>query len=210
MVAPRVNCTLRGSICQEATRTDAGAKAQVVPAVRYMDTTACHFVGGGVLQWSAAEQMPLGYDVPFPVIPSQSADWRGNPSPQKRKTDCRVATLLAMTAWRCRADGIPSRRAGPACPAEKCVPGGGTHGSRPTGAYPPKKQRGTLLECRVISSSAGHHASSSLSSSSPAVSTMTSAPASASPSRPRKPQLTPIIGSPAFRAVATSTSLSPT
>ena len=24
--------------------------------------------------------MPLGYDVPFPVIPSQSADWRGNPS----------------------------------------------------------------------------------------------------------------------------------
>ena len=27
---------------------------------------------------------------------------------------------------------IPSRRAGPACPAEKCVPGGGTHGSRPT------------------------------------------------------------------------------
>ena len=34
---------------------------------------------------------------------------------------------------------IPSRRAGPACPAEKCVPGGGTHGSRPTGAYPPKK-----------------------------------------------------------------------
>ena len=38
---------------------------------------------------------------------------------------------------------IPSRRAGPACPAEKCVPGGGTHGSRPTGAYPPKKQRGT-------------------------------------------------------------------
>ena len=34
---------------------------------------------------------------------------------------------------------IPSRRVGPACPAEKCVPGGGTHGSRPTGAYPPKK-----------------------------------------------------------------------
>ena len=43
-------------------------------------------------------------------------------------------------------DGVPDgwithlpRRAGPACPAEKCVPGGGTHGSRPTGAYPPKK-----------------------------------------------------------------------
>ena len=71
-----------------------------------------------------------------------------------------------LTARRCRADGTsypkgicsaalhcrgavpytrfstPSRRAGPVCPAEKCVPGGGTHGSRPTGAYPPKKQRG--------------------------------------------------------------------
>ena len=35
---------------------------------------------------------------------------------------------------------MPSRRAGPACPAEKCVPGGGTHGSRPTGAYPPPKK----------------------------------------------------------------------
>ena len=51
---------------------------------------------------------------PFPVIPSRCEHWRGNPSPQKRKTDCRVATrreastlgvLLAMTARRCRADG---------------------------------------------------------------------------------------------------------
>ena len=33
----------------------------------------------------------------------------------------------------------PSCRVEPVCPAEKCVPGGGTHGSRPTGAYPPKK-----------------------------------------------------------------------
>ena len=48
----------------------------------------------------------------LPVIPSQSADWRGNPSPQKRKTDCRVATLLAMTARRCRADGTPSPTGG--------------------------------------------------------------------------------------------------
>ena len=101
MVAPRVNCTLQGSICQEAARTDAGAKAQVVPAVRYMDTTACHFVGDGVpdvpsLSFRASarrEASALGVllamtqcvgdgvlDVPFPVIPSQSADWRGNPS----------------------------------------------------------------------------------------------------------------------------------
>ena len=44
-------------------------------------------------------------------------------------------------AWRGGTTHLP-RRAGPACPAEKCVPGGGTHGSRPTGAYHPKKQRG--------------------------------------------------------------------
>ena len=39
---------------------------------------------------------------------------------------------------------IPSRRAGPVCPAgTNAVSCGGTHGSRPTGAYPPKKkQRG--------------------------------------------------------------------
>ena len=43
---------------------------------------------------------------------------------------------------------IPSRRAGPACPAEKCVPGGGTHGSRPTGAYPPKKNNAAPLAGR--------------------------------------------------------------
>ena len=34
---------------------------------------------------------------------------------------------------------IPSRRAGPACPAAGYAFFGGTHGSRPTGAYPPKK-----------------------------------------------------------------------
>ena len=77
---------------------------------------------------------------PFPVIPSQCEHWRGNPSPQKRKTDCRCAPLQDAVPY--RRFNIPSRRAGPACPAEKCVSGGGTHGSRPTGAYPPKKQRG--------------------------------------------------------------------
>ena len=46
---------------------------------------------------------------------------------------------------------IPSRRAGPACPAEKCVPGGGTHGSRPTGAYPPKKNNEAPLAGRLAS-----------------------------------------------------------
>ena len=74
---------------------------------------------------------------PFPVIPSQCEHWRGNPSPQKRKTDCRFAPLQDAVPY--TRFNIPSRRAGPACPAEKCVPGGGTHGSRPTGAYPPKK-----------------------------------------------------------------------
>ena len=61
---------------------------------------------------------------------------------------------------------------------------------------------------RFVNGSAGFYCSSA--SSSAAVSTMTAAPASASARRPRKPQLTAASGSPAFRAVATSTSLSPT
>ena len=48
----------------------------------------CDFVEDGVLQWSATEQMPLGYDVPSArqrraVIPSQCSHWRGNPSPRR-------------------------------------------------------------------------------------------------------------------------------
>ena len=43
---------------------------------------------------------------------------------------------------------IPSRWAGPVCPAEKCIPGGGTHGSRPTGAYPPQKNNTAPLAGR--------------------------------------------------------------
>ena len=31
--------------------------------------------------------------------------------------------------------GVCTCRAGPMCPAEKCVPGGGAHGPRPTGRY---------------------------------------------------------------------------
>ena len=46
---------------------------------------------------------------------------------------------------------IPSRRAGPACPAEKCVPGGGTHGSRPTGATPQKNNAAPRKGCRAFS-----------------------------------------------------------
>ena len=47
-----------------------------------------HSVGDGVPQWSAAKQMPLGYDVPSArqrraVIPSQCSHWRGNPSPRR-------------------------------------------------------------------------------------------------------------------------------
>ena len=46
-------------------------------------------------------------------------------------------------------------RAGPACPAEKCVPGGGTHGSRPTGAYPQKNNAAPRMgRCRQAMSSA--------------------------------------------------------
>ena len=78
----------------------------------------------------AAEQVPLGYTLAWEsVLP-------------KRETDCRVAArreasalgvLLAMTARRCRTDGTsrtPSptggsthlpRRAGPMCPAARCV-----------------------------------------------------------------------------------------
>ena len=51
---------------------------------------------------------------------------------------------------------IPSRRAGPACPAEKCVPGGGTHGSRPTGAYPQKNNAAPLAGRRAFSVHVSH------------------------------------------------------
>ena len=46
---------------------------------------------------------------------------------------------------------IPSRRAGPVCPAGKCVPGGGTHGSRPTGAYPQKNNAAPRMGRRAFS-----------------------------------------------------------
>ena len=48
------------------------------------------------------------------------------------------------------------RRAGPACPAAGYAFFGGTHGSRPTGAYPPKKNNATPLagRCRQAMSSA--------------------------------------------------------
>ncbi len=62
--------------------------------------------------------------------------------------------------------------------------------------------------CRLLSRFTAFYRRTS--SSSAAASTMTAAPASASARRPRKPQLTAASGSPAFRAVATSTSLSPT
>ena len=83
---------------------------------------------------------------PFPVIPSQCEHWRGNPSPQKRKTDCRVATrreastlgvLLAMTARRCRADGT-SYPKGICSAALHCRTPSPTRGStyRPVGRGP--------------------------------------------------------------------------
>ena len=87
----------------------------------------------------------------LPVIPSQSADWRGNPSPQKRKTDCRGATLLAMTARRCRAVGTPSPTRGstyrpvgrgPRAPPKNAYPAAGHMGPALQVHTPPKKQRG--------------------------------------------------------------------
>ena len=86
-------------------------------------------VGDGVLQWSAAEQMPLGYDVPSArqrraafgrtalsapahlVIASQSAprskcpwgtDWRGNPFPQRSPLDKPAGMgIIINTRGRC-------------------------------------------------------------------------------------------------------------
>ena len=44
-------------------------------------------------------------------------------------------------------------RAGPMCPAEKCVPGGGAHGPRPTGRYvEPRVGDGVLYRSPVIPS----------------------------------------------------------
>ena len=38
--------------------------------------------------------------------------------------------------------GVCTCRAGPMCPAEKCVPGGGAHGPRPTGRYVEPRETG--------------------------------------------------------------------
>ena len=65
------------------------------------------------------------------------------PSPSRTKI---VGDTVPYTRF-----NIPSRRAGPACPAEKCVPGGGTHGSRPTGAYPQKNNAAPLAGRRAFS-----------------------------------------------------------
>ena len=74
---------------------------------------------------------------PFPVIPSQCEHRCGNPSPQKRKTDCRVATRLAMTARRRRADGT-SYPKGICSAALHCRTPSPTRGStyRPVGRGP--------------------------------------------------------------------------
>ena len=75
---------------------------------------------------------------PFPVIPSQCEHWRGNPSPQKRKTDCRCAPLQDAVPY--RRFNIPSRRTGPACPAAKyALPPAGHMGPALQVHTPPKK-----------------------------------------------------------------------
>ena len=66
----------------------------------WLAMTRC--VGDGVLQWSAAEQMPLGYDVPSArqrraVIPSQCSHWHGNPSPHRGDTHIRPPRIDKKT-----------------------------------------------------------------------------------------------------------------
>ena len=113
----------------------------------------CKHAGGG------QSRPPL-----LPVIPSQSADWRGNPSPQKRKTDCRVATLLAMTTRRCRADGTPSPTRGstyrpvgrgPRAPPKNAYPAAG-HMGPALQVHTPQKNNaaplagGAVRQCRLL------------------------------------------------------------
>ena len=73
-----------GSMCPAEKCVPSGGAHGPRPTGRYVEPR----VGDGVLQWSAAEQMPLGYDVPSArqrraVIPSQCSHWRGNPSPHR-------------------------------------------------------------------------------------------------------------------------------
>ena len=81
-------------VCQGGERWENGLPRQSVPqghllrGADWLAMTRC--VGDGVLQWSAAEQMPLGYDVPHKTCRGE------RPCPPR------------MTATPCRA--------GPACP----------------------------------------------------------------------------------------------
>ena len=73
-----------GPMCPAEKCVPGGGARGPRPTGRYVEPR----VGDGVLQWSAAEQMPLGYDVPSArqrraVIPSQCSHWRGNPSPRR-------------------------------------------------------------------------------------------------------------------------------
>ena len=73
-----------GPMCPAEKCVPGGGAHGPRPTGRYVEPR----VGNGVLQWSAAEQMPLGYDVPSArqrraVIPSQCSHWRGNPSPRR-------------------------------------------------------------------------------------------------------------------------------
>ena len=73
-----------GPMCPAEKCVPGGGAHGPRPTGRYVEPR----VGDGVLQWSAAEQMPLGYDVPSArqrraVIPSQCSHWRGNPSPRR-------------------------------------------------------------------------------------------------------------------------------
>ena len=81
------------------------------PTGRYVEPR----VGDGVLQWSAAEQMPLGYDVP----------------PMSFRASAHTGVGIRFLC-----------RAGPMCPAAGYAFFGGARGPRPTGRYVEPRETG--------------------------------------------------------------------
>ena len=123
----------------------------------------------------AAKQVPLGYTLAWesvsPRLPLRGRCQREaltegempcvflSPSRLRRQPPprggCRCSRADGTSG---RRDTVPygwithlPRRAGAACPAEKCVPGGGTHGSLPTGAYPQKNNAAPRMGRRAFS-----------------------------------------------------------
>ena len=89
-----------GPMCPAEKCVPGGGAHGLRPTGRYVGPR----VGDGVLQWSAAEQMPLGYDVPSArqrraVIPRQCSHWRGNPSPRRGGRLCPPRIPAAKNAF---------------------------------------------------------------------------------------------------------------